>query len=293
MIKRFLIRSMVFFLTGVLLILLFFFTNKAFLHHSGILSFPASKTILILGDSHTETSINDSLLGNCVNLSASADSYYYSYLKLVKLKKINPQIKTLILSYSFKNIISGIEDKWLFNNKQINSRFFRFCHFMSLDDFRILAGKKPLQVMQNVFKIPRFSFIFFVSDYKSLGIGGFKRIERHDFENAIRNLQSEKPDSTFEYSIIEMTYLKKIFSFCKAREIELVLISTPLHPILLKARKKRMLFSQNYLQKHFSQVKYMDFSSMRVPDSCFADLNHMNSKGASLFSNHLREYLKE
>ena len=41
-----------------------------------------TKNILILGDSHTENAINDSIFSNSLNYSASADAYIFSYVKL-------------------------------------------------------------------------------------------------------------------------------------------------------------------------------------------------------------------
>ena len=60
--------------------------------------------VLIIGDSHTECAINDSILNNSMNFSQSGDNYLYSYTKLTLFKKNNPKLKHVILSYSYFNL---------------------------------------------------------------------------------------------------------------------------------------------------------------------------------------------
>ena len=51
--------------------------------------FKEKKNILIVGNSHTECSVNDSIISNSVNLSQSASSYFYSYMKIREFTKYN------------------------------------------------------------------------------------------------------------------------------------------------------------------------------------------------------------
>ena len=40
-------------------------------------------TTLVIGHSHSECSVNDSILKNSINLSSSGESYFYNYQKLI------------------------------------------------------------------------------------------------------------------------------------------------------------------------------------------------------------------
>ena len=56
--------------------------NKLLFNYFKPFSFDDNINVLILGDSHARFAFNDSVLVNAINLSNSADSYFYSYQKL-------------------------------------------------------------------------------------------------------------------------------------------------------------------------------------------------------------------
>ena len=41
--------------------------------------------------------------------------------------------------------------------------------------------------------------------------------------------------------------------------------------------------------KNYSNIKFYDFKDMELPDSCFGDLDHLNYKGAKVFSEYLEK----
>ena len=46
---------------------------------------PESVKNLIVGHSHSECSLNDSLILNTLNISKSAEPYFYNYFKIMKI----------------------------------------------------------------------------------------------------------------------------------------------------------------------------------------------------------------
>ena len=49
-----------------------------------------------------------------------------------------------------------------------------------------------------------------------------------------------------------------------------------------------LLYERYYKQK-YSHIKFYDFREMYLPDSCFGDLDHLNYKGAKVFSEFLEK----
>src|SRR6266545_1841324 len=104
------------FLKDILKILVIFFVMGTFCFK---LSTEANKIILnsklfilnsdvhglIIGDSHTMTSLNPGMLPSFVNFSQMVESYFYTYYKLKHLLEKNPQIKTVVLGYSYHNLV--------------------------------------------------------------------------------------------------------------------------------------------------------------------------------------------
>ncbi len=100
------------------------------------LRIPPDKNILILGDSNTESAINDTILDNSINLSHSADPFFYSFLKLRKILPANNHIDTVLLSFSPHNLF---KNDWTFNEKHIHSRFGQYYPLMTIEDIRFLS----------------------------------------------------------------------------------------------------------------------------------------------------------
>ncbi|MDR0371726.1 MAG: hypothetical protein LBH80_07760, partial [Prevotellaceae bacterium] len=40
---------------------------------------------------------------------------------------------------------------------------------------------------------------------------------------------------------------------------------------------------------YMPDVKYMDYSTFQLPDSCYGDVTHLNYRGARIFSQYLQE----
>ena len=79
-----------------------------YLHRPDSLSLPdASRKILILGDSHTECGINDSLFSNSFNFSESSESYLFCYAKLQMLTSGQKTFDTLLLSVNPRSLSAG------------------------------------------------------------------------------------------------------------------------------------------------------------------------------------------
>lgn len=46
---------------------------------------------------------------------------------------------------------------------------------------------------------------------------------------------------------------------------------------------------QKFYQENYSHIKFYDFRTLNLPDSCFRDLDHLNYKGAKIFSDFLEK----
>ena len=67
----------------------------------------AGVTTLIVGDSHAETTFDDSIIPNSRNTAFHAEHYLFTYFKLIKLVESNPQVDRVILSLGAHNLSQG------------------------------------------------------------------------------------------------------------------------------------------------------------------------------------------
>ena len=252
-----------------------------------------NKNVLILGDSHTEYAIDDTVFTNSINLSHSADSYFYSFLKIRKLKKENPQIDTLLLALSNHNLLVEYEDKWLFNTAHIKSKFRIYTDLMDFSDFMFLLKSNPSAVIQGVIESPKYSIkLLFNSDLIERDLGKFHPSQRNSLKKDIEQFKNNKYQRTLDYSNIEIKYLFNIVNFCKENDIELVFISTPVHQEYTMRKTKEFETLKKFYNSELSEFKYLDFSEFYMPDKCFQDMDHLNALGAESFTKNLMKEIK-
>ena len=122
--KKFIKRGVLFLITVGIVSLLVGFLSVLVSKKNFDYKIKEKKNILIVGNSHTECSINDSIISNSVNLSQSASSYFYSYMKIREFTKYNPQIDTVIISFSDNDLFSQ-KEKWFSSSEKINNKMTR------------------------------------------------------------------------------------------------------------------------------------------------------------------------
>ena len=271
-------------IVGILLLLgAILMIDRTLLEHSNIFVLDKNVHLLILGDSRTKYGLNDKILENACNLSNDADSYFYSYLKLKTVTKNNNQITTLLLSFSQHNIEKSVETQWLLEKTHINQRLKIYYVLFDIKDFLFLIKQKPAEVISNLFP----QILYPIKLLKGRNIyGGFADMDHNVLKEEIVKYKkkTDSQDIKFTESSIERAYLEKIKDLCKTNGIELIFINTPLHKILIDKQEHLYVF----YKKHFSDVPFLDFSRLDLPDSYFSDLVHLSPEGSNYFS-HLLE----
>ena len=97
---------------------------------------------LVLGNSHTEFALNDSIITDLVNISQSGESYFYTYTKLKKILEDNAQIKTVFLAFSNEVIDVGMND-WIWGDQFFSFNFPKYSPFLGFQQHYILGSNNP------------------------------------------------------------------------------------------------------------------------------------------------------
>ena len=244
------------------------------------------KNILIVGNSHTECSVNDSIISNSVNLSQSASSYFYSYMKIREFTKYNPQIDTVIISFSDNDLFSQ-KEKWFSSSEKISNKMTRHIVLFNKDDYLELFKSNPLEVSFQTFIL--YSDFYNLHSQKRDFIGSYNKIKVNKIHEDIIEFNLSPPIIDSTISITELKYLLKIYDFTQENEIKLILLNTPIHPIL---EKHFSVISQrncaSIARDQMPNATYFDHTSFVLKNSMYADLSHLNSKGSNKYSEFLR-----
>jgi hypothetical protein len=245
---------------------------------------PKNINTIIIGDSHTKCALNAKLLTNTANLSMDREPYMGSYYKIKKICKDNPQIKNVVLGFSYHNFSSYYDDFILGDDSKVFTD--RYLQLMSFYDYMKLVINRPkalksLSCVLNPFKERYVKAIV----YDSTGVQGFKR---ESMEKRLA-LQFKGKANTGLISEIQTEYFNKTIKYCKDKKIRLILVNTPLHeeyakqlPAELKKlfNKKLAILGLDYID--MNEIEYAD--SMYMPDG-----DHININGLKRGT----EYFKE
>ena len=247
--------------------------------------FKEKKNILIVGNSHTECSVNDSIISNSVNLSQSASSYFYSYMKIREFTKYNSQIDTVIISFSDNDLFSE-KEKWFSSSDKINNKMTRHIILFNKDDYLDLFKSNPIEVIVQTFIL--YSDFYNLHTQKRDFIGSYNKINVNEIDEDIIEFNLSSPVVDERIAITELQYLLKIYEFTQENKIKLILLNTPIHPIL---EKHFLVIKPRNLQivsENMPNATYFDHTSFVLKNSDYADLSHLNNKGSNKYSEFLQ-----
>lgn len=308
---KFLARKIIWFISPIIIFIIIYFglinlTTYALIKKTKTYKIDKSIETLILGDSHITQAIVDKQILNSLNLGKPAEAYYYTYHKLVFF---NEQIncKKVIIGYSYHNL-SSIYDQFV--NGWFSAQVAP-CYFFILPNFeklRVLNWNKSkiISFFKNLLKVINYHWLNKLTSGESLYVGNEstqllhnidKKQNKFIFNSMLKrkNFQFyEKLDTTsiLPFSDRNLFYLNKIITFCNENDIDITLLSTPLHKSLRKEipilYKKNF---QNFLDD--CSVDYIKLDTLSLRDNHYTnDGDHVNNLGAEITTRLLKNMLK-
>jgi len=288
--KGFLLKTLAFFL--ILLFLgsgIFWITFMLSYNNVSNITLDKEVNILICGDSHTKTALNDSIIPNSLNIAHSSEHYMYSYNVLQVLLRNNPQITKVILGLSYHNL-SSFYDANVFEKSKTQYMYPRY--FVTLDFTTIanLVATNPSGFFGDFKDI--YHGVYRHINAKNLGdysfIGWFYDSDRNNKNDSTINSALEMhyfpaEGEVFEASAFQMEYILEIVQLCNDMNVQLILLACPL------SKEYRAGVPLKF-QELYTSVKtenndcIWDYHNFVVPDSCWGDGDHLNLSGSMIFS---------
>jgi hypothetical protein len=278
--------------------------DKYFINNN--LQLKSGVTTLIIGDSHAETTFDDSIIPHSQNIAFHAEHFLFTYFKLKKVLEANPQIKKIIISYGPHNISKGA-DVTLFSMDRTSRSFARYFMLLNREavwdiyspsqNWRInylkwkyyipfqlkLEAKLISKLVQGKFiKLKDFPFI-----------GKFYASSKHVFADVNTPIQGHyyNKGELLKKSDLAIKYLYKIADLCEENNVKIILINTPVHKKYHELIPK--YFSDYYtvltskIINKYNNIEFIDYSQYHLPDEYFGDYHHVNVKGAEVISRKL------
>jgi hypothetical protein len=274
----------IFFAVAIIPILLLFFyldyKNNELINNYKI---PNTTRTIFVGDSHVQQCVNDSIVPNALNIAQSAEPYYFTYFKLDRLLVSNTSIKKIYLGYSYHNL-SDYYDDFVFGtySKDIIPRY-----------FYILPNNQKLNVIRNnANNIGTLLINILRNGVSSSFFGSYqseftKTAASKTAMDKRLKLQFYKSDTLSSFSAFNLLYLDKIVNLCKEKNIELILLNTPLNDYYKSKIPAQYIAEYNRISKKYN-FKIINFESLIFEDDCFIpDGDHVSLKGAIIASQYI------
>ena len=251
---------------------------------------------IILGHSHPECAFNDSLIDHFQNVAQSAESYFYTYLKLKNLLKNNPQVKTVFVEYT-NNQITMEMNLWTWGDKYLDNQFPKYAAVMQSDDLKLLLQHNANSVFKSLPVAVKKNLVFLLGNYRNYikynTWGGYLYLEKQNknfIEKEIEKIGVASASSSAT-SWVNIEYLQKIIHLCKINKVAILLVRSPLNP-LYEGTKNEMEY-QKILHEKFAGTPLLDFKDFPLPSNAFADEEHLNHRGAKIFSVYFNHLMSE
>lgn len=291
MISKFVIRLL--FLSGIILLILslFFGYYRVFIIK---LKLDKNISIIVAGDSHTQSAVNDSILNHSVNVSQSSEPYIYTYSIIKFLIKNNPQINTVIVGYSFNNLTESYNEV-IFEEEWTKLNYPKYLPILDTESYWLLIARNAIGILKS---LPNICSATMKVMFKPVEISVFPFLG-HYYGSPHSNLNDStinvaikrhylKESGHQELSDIQVKYLRKIVQFCNHRQVKVILLNTPVN------RKYFDKIPAKFIRKYYSIAKeleqqtiFIDLHDYHLADSCFGDGDHLNMYGAEILSREL------
>lgn len=243
---------------------------------------PVNQTdILIFGNSRAESAINDKLLpAKFHNVARSGEALFYS---TIKARSILEKYKndTVVIEFT-NNSLSTI--KWVLDDDRLYTEYQRCFtkmqiheHFFVLSNKPGKAGKAMLAMSPlRIWKTHRFID------------GGYKKLMRNNLTNPDTSdnaATTAKNQSSYDPATELANFEALLNLIQRFPNTHFILTRTPLHHTY-KLRNEIIFQQRAHQLNQLPNCTFIDFhrSIEPLPDSCFADIGHLNHTGASIYT---------
>lgn len=278
----------------------------------------ADTKILCLGDSHTECAINDSTFPVFENVAKSAETYFFTYFKLKRFLETEKahNLKVICIGFNFFSL-NEKREKLFIDKQQSNIAYFFHQTYLPVwrdlknhpQNFGYKTKQNSITLLLQSYSFTLEKLKYYIKHHKS----PYPQLSecRGRFLKLTESINDKKTESQLsrlkraitvsasdEYrgSKLEENMLRLMLDLAKKHEIPVVLITTPEHPLQVKNT------AQNEIDYHLNLIEdlkreygihFLNYNDMDLPHSYFFDFEHLNVKGANIFTPILLNDLKK
>jgi hypothetical protein len=283
--SKFILQSIFFILIALTAITVLVIGTKKYAQSGLIVQTRPMVDKIIIGHSHPECAINDSLIEGLQNFSRSGESYFYTYYKLRPLLAQNPQIKTVFVEFS-NDMISAEKDEWTWGRRYMTRLYPEYGVFIDAAGNDLLFRHNPRAFVDAQSLALQSTMMSLTHPHYNYAerLGKYIYLVRDQTDSLLKadTLDYVDRSSLFKLSSTNLGYLRKIIDYTRSMHRDIYLIRTPMH-LRSPYRINENLFMKVY-DSLFRDVKFMDYVNFPLENNEYGNLEHLNYRGARKFS---------
>lgn len=291
--KKFILQLSWFVGVNLLLFLLLLGFSNCYINQKSDFKIDGDIKYTFFGHSHSEGAINDSLIENSKNFSRGGEHYFYTYLKVKKLLEVNKGITHVFLEFTNNHISQDVND-WIAETDKNGTFLPYFAPVMTFDEHLLIFKVNPLgsiKAQGAIFRKNLNSILFRKKNFlKERDWGGYYFNSRAKVDSLLK-VKLENNNKVFRVNEDNLVYIDKIKEICDKYRVQLILMRSPQHLTYRSSQKEKVFLA--VLKKRFRNIPFFDFNSFALENDEFADLEHLNNKGARKFSVFLNDFMKK
>lgn len=249
---------------------------------------------IVLGSSHTYFGIRPEFIDSMYNLANTSQNLKYDYFILEKYGNLCSNLKTVILPISYFTFFTkGFEN----GNSWYYATYYKI--YMNCS-FHSNFSKYNAEVFHpSVYFGKLKSWLLGINNNTcdSLGWGLNYSLEKkkQSWDNTASTEAAKRHTAeNWNYLSDNHSYLDKIISYCKARNIRLVFITTPTWHTYNEKLDKKQLDKMYDIIYSYTDIEYHDYlKDNRFAEDDFYDGDHLSDVGAKKFTLILKNEILE
>lgn len=242
------------------------------------------KNVVAIGQSHGMDAINDSILDNWANECRSAEMNFGTYTMLRYLLAEN-KIDTVVLPMvDFKG----------YSNEAVDTRYLLY------QNTRLAVADG--EVLRDLFATNWMAMVSFymTNDIQTMlqdkVIGGYENWDSHTLGDEVkrrevmlaRDGRVKCPSKPMEEFSLQTKYMTRILQLCRDKGVKVVVMNYPKYKYDRYTDRKDV---DKYYRSLGDSIVIAEYERFAFPDTThYANVRHLNAKGAAVLCNHIREH---
>lgn len=241
-----------------------------------------NQRILLLGDSHPTCSILED--PTMVHAAKSGEAWFYQVMKGKWILENNPSIHTVLIELNLGQL-SPIMENWIWDNEHVERAMKSYYSILPGHYLIDLFKKDPLLFVQSNLIAQRRLLSEKPSAsnheyFKMKEWGGFEGNEQNCLDS-LRAVKRTGGELMIQPNQDNVSALKEFVQWCQTKNIAIIFIRCPMHPSA-DYRSDRSI--SEWRNQNFPGIPFLDFQHHIKGDEMFLDREHLNVKGAKIFT---------